>query len=328
LQGVTTIMMNAAVLRSFDHPPRFEPFADPVSTEGEVIVNVLAAALNPSTRLLASGGHYASPSQLPAVIGVEGVGRLEDGSRVFFGVRRPPNGSMCERTVVPRFFCWPVPDGVDDPVAAALPNPALSSWLPLVTSAQLGSGGSVLVLGATGVAGQLAIQIAKHLGAGRVVAAGRNESVLGKLHDLGADAVISLGQPDQELIDAFKHHAGEAGFDVVLDYLWGHPVEMLLESMNRKGFPAPRSGTRLIQIGDSAGSAITLKAMTLRGAAITISGSGVMPSMDVLTKSLQELMDLACRNQIHVDAEVVPLADIEKAWARNDLHGRRLVIVP
>jgi NADPH2:quinone reductase len=321
-------MMKAAVLHSFGGQPRFESFNEPVPIEGEVLVWVRAAALNPSTRLLASGGHYLSPPQLPVVTGVEGVGRLEDGSRVFFGVRRPPNGSLCERTAVPRFFCWPIPDGVDDVVAAALPNPALSSWLPLVTSAQLAPGGSVLVLGATGVAGQLAIQIAKHLGAGRVVAAGRNDSAFGKLREIGADAVISLRQPDQDLMDAFKHHSGEAGFDVVLDYLWGHPVEMLVESMNRKGFPAPRSGTRLVQIGDSAGAAITLKAMTLRGAAITISGSGVMPSMEVLTKSLQELMDLACRNQIHVDVEVIPLADIEKAWARDDLHGRRLVIMP
>lgn len=321
-------MMNAAVLRSFDRPPRFESFDEPAPVDGEVLVHVSAAALNPSTRLLASGRHYASPQQLPAVVGVEGLGRLDDGSRVFFGVRRPPNGSMCERTAVPRSFCWPIPDGVSDVIAAALPNPALSSWLPLISTAKLAPGGSVLVLGATGVAGQIAIQIAKHLGAGRVVGVGRNESALGKLHELGADAVISLEQPDQEVIDSLVQQADEAGFDVVLDYLWGHPTEVLLAAMDRKGFPAPRSGTRLLQIGDSAGPAITLKAMTLRGAAITITGSGVMPSLNILTETFQALMDLACRRQIHIDVEEVPLADIEQGWLRSDLHGRRLVIVP
>ena len=321
-------MMNAAVLRSVDRPPHFESFDEPVPVEGEVLVGVKAAALNPSTRVLASGQHYASPQQLPAVVGVEGVGRLEDGSRVFFGVRRPPNGSMCERTAVPRSFCWPIPDGVDDVVAAALPNPALSSWLPLITSAQLTPGGSVLVLGATGVAGQLAIQIAKHLGAGRVVGGGRNESALSKLRELGADAVIPLQRSDQEVTDSFAQQASETGFDVVLDYLWGHSTEMLLAAMDRRGFPAPRSATRLVQIGDSAGPVITLKAMTLRGAAVTITGSGVMPSIDILTQTFHELMDLAVQGRLHIDVEPVPLSEIEEVWTRNDAHGRRLVIVP
>jgi NADPH:quinone reductase-like Zn-dependent oxidoreductase len=320
--------MKAAVLHSFDHPPRFEEMPEPIPLDNEVLVHITAAALNPSTRLLASGRHYASLPQLPAVAGVEGVGRLEDGSRVFFGVRRVPNGSMCQRTVVPRLFCWPIPEGVDDLVAAALPNPALSSWLPLVTTAQLVPGEGVLVLGATGVAGQLAIQIAKHLGAGRVVAVGRNESVLCKLQELGADAVISLRQPDQELIDAFKHHAGEAGFDVVLDYLWGHPTEVLIAAMNRKGFPSPRSGARLVQIGEGAGSAITLEAMALRGASLTIIGSGTLPSLSVLSEAFNRVLILAATGKLHVEVEAVPLAEIEKAWARSDLHGRRLVIVP
>ena len=321
-------MMNAAVLRSFDRPPRFESFNEPVLIEGEVLVHVRAAALNPSTRLLASGQHYASAQQLPAVVGVEGVGRLEDGSRVFFGVRRPPNGSMCERTAVPQFFCWQIPDGVEDVVAAALPNPALSSWLPLVSTAQLAPGGSVLVLGATGVAGQLAIQIAKHLGADRIVAAGRNEALLDKLRQLGADAVIQLTGTDDEIKLAFTSASGPEGFSVVLDYVWGRPTELLLAAITRKGFPSPRAGTRLVQIGAGAGPVITLPAEALRSAALTIVGSGVMPAMDVLSKALKELMDLAAQGRIHIDVEPTPLSEVEKAWTRGDSPGRRVVIVP
>ena len=171
-------MMNPGVLHSFGQPLRFQAFPEPTAGDDEVLVHVTLAALNPSTRLLASGRHYASSQHLPVACGVEGIGRRDDGGRVFFGVRRAPNGSMCQRTAVPRAFCWPVPDGVDD-IVAALPNPGLSSWLPLITTARLAPGETVFVLGATGVAGQLAIQIATHLGASRVVAAGRHEVVLG-----------------------------------------------------------------------------------------------------------------------------------------------------
>jgi NADPH:quinone reductase-like Zn-dependent oxidoreductase len=320
--------MNAAVLRNFGQPPRFESFAEPAPSGDEVLVHVTAAALNPSTRLLASGRHYASPQQLPVVCGVEGVGRRDDGTRVFFGVRRPPNGSMCQRTVVPRSFCWPVPDGVDDVVAAALPNPGLSSWLPLITSARLAAGESVLILGATGVAGQLAIQIAKHLGAARVVAAGRNEDILAELPELGADATIRLGLADVDVAEAFSQAGGAAGFDVVLDFLWGHPTEVFLAAVTRRGFPSAQSGTRLVQIGESAGSVISLSAMALRSAAITITGSGVMPPLSVLSNAFEQLMNLAARGQLHIKVEPVQLADIEHAWTRTDVHGRRLVMIP
>lgn len=321
-------MMNAAVVHSFDHPPRFESFAEPAPIEGEVLVQVCAAALNPSTRLLAAGRHYASPPHLPFVCGVEGVGRLEDGSRVFFGVRRPPNGSMCQRTAVPRMFCWPVPDAVSDVLAAALPNPALSSWLPLITTARLVPGESVLILGATGVAGQLAIQVAKHLGAGRVVAAGRNQATLTTLHAVGADATVSLDAADGDLAEAFSQAGAAAGFDVVLDFLWGHPTEVLLAALTCRGFPSAKSGTRLIQIGDSAGPLISLPATALRSAAITIVGSGAMPSLSVLSEAFAQLMNLVARDQLRIDVEPLPLSDVEKAWARTELHGRRLVMIP
>jgi NADPH2:quinone reductase len=321
-------MMNAAVIHRVGETPRYGPFDEPVPNDEEVLVHVAAAALNPSTKLLASGQHYASSGQLPAVCGVEGVGRLDDGTRVFFGVRRPPNGSVCQRTAVPRAFCWPLPDGVSDVVAAALPNPGLSSWLPLLTKARLAAGESVLVLGATGVAGQLAVQIAKHLGAGRVIAAGRNPDVLSGLRQLGADSAISLAVPDEELEKAFAEEGRDGGLGIVLDYLWGHPTEILLAAMTRKGFPTQGSGTRLIQIGDSAGPVISLPAQALRSSGVMIAGSGGIPNMELLSSALRQLMDLAAGNKIHIDVETVPLRDVETAWTRAESHGRRLVIVP
>src|SRR5262245_52766681 len=218
--------MKAAVLHAFGKPPRFEEFPDPEASQGEVIVHVKAASLKNIDRMMANGSHYDSYTELPVVCGIDGVGVLNDGTRVFCGGSRRPYGMFAERSVVPRTWCVLIPDGVDDVTAAALPNPALSSWLPLVWRAHLKHGETVLILGATGVAGKLALQIAKHLGAGRVVAAGRNEHVLETLPDLGADASIALDQPDQELTAAFIREASHKRFDIILDYLWGHPTEV------------------------------------------------------------------------------------------------------
>src|ERR1043166_3782180 len=173
------------------------------------------------------------------------------------GRARKPYGMMATLSVVPRTWCVPVPEGVEDGVAAALPNPALSSWLPLTGRARLKRGETVLVLGATGVAGKLAVQIARHLGAGRVVAAGRDESVLRTLPELGADATISLNTRDQELAAAFGGEARHKPFDVVLDYLWGHPTEVLLQALTGHDVMAESRRIRLVQIGEMAGPTIT-----------------------------------------------------------------------
>jgi NADPH2:quinone reductase len=166
------------------------------------------------------------------------------------------------------------------------------------------------------------------LGAGRVIAAGRNTDVLSGLRKLGADSVISLAVPDEDLEKAFAEEGSDGGFGIVLDYLWGHPTEILLAAMTRKGFPTQSSGARLIQIGDSAGPAISLSAQALRSSGVMIAGSGGMPIMELLSSAMQQLMDLAGSGKIHIDVETVPLRDIETAWTRTDLHGHRIVIVP
>jgi len=220
-------------------------------------------------------------------------------------------------------------EGVDDCVAAALPNPALSSWLPLTWRAQLKRGETVLVLGATGVAGKLAVQIAKHLGAGRVVAAGRNERILQTLASLGADATIALSQSDEDLALAFSREALRGHFDIVLDYVWGHPTEVLLAALTGHDVRAESRGVRLIEIGEMAGPTICLSAAALRSSGIEISGTGggSVPH-SVIFDAFPKVWALAASGQLHIDTERVPLADVESAWRRNDLPGRRLVIIP
>jgi len=318
--------MQAAVLHTPDQPPRYEPFPEPVPGPGEAIVQVRAASLKPIERMMAGGTHYASPREFPVACGVDGVGILDDGTRVFFGGPRRPYGAMAERTVVARARCWPVPEGLDDATAAALPNPALSSWLPLRWRAQLAADETVLVLGATGIAGKRAIQIAKFLGAGRVVAAGRNEQVLSTLHDLGADAVIHLEGPDPEVTQAFAREAGDHGYDVIVDYLWGRPTELLLAALTHADFSTKAAGPRLIPIGESAGPAISLPAAALRSAGLAILGGG-FPPLNILMEAYHQAMARAAAGELRIDTERVALADVEDAWQR-PANGRRLVLIP
>jgi NADPH:quinone reductase-like Zn-dependent oxidoreductase len=321
--------VKAAVLHTLGKPPRFEDFPDPHPSPDEVKVHVKAASLKNIDKAMARGAHYDSHSKLPVVCGIDGVGVLDDGTRVYCGGPRPPYGMMAEQTVVSRAWCLQIPDGVDDFTAAALPNPALSSWLPLVWRAQLHPGETVLVLGATGVAGKLALQIAKHLGAGRVVAAGRNKQVLETLPDLGADAIIALDQPDQELTAAFVREASHKSFDIILDYLWGHPTEVLLGALTGHDLKAESSRIRLMEIGEMAGPTISLSAAALRSSGLELygSGGGSIPHTAIFD-AFPQLWALAASGKLRIDTEPVPLADVENVWQRQDLPGRRLVLIP
>src|ERR1700757_1735782 len=195
--------MKAAGLHTLGSAPRFEQFPDPEPDENEVIVHVRAAALKPVDKQIADGSHYSSPRELPVVCGIDGVGLLDDGTRVFFGGPRRPYGAMAELAVVRRTQCFPVPEGLSDDVAAAVPNPGVSAWLSLKWRARLLPGETGLILGATGVPGQPAVQVAKLLGAQRVIAAGRNKQVLDALGSRGADAVISLDDSEANVTAAF-----------------------------------------------------------------------------------------------------------------------------
>jgi NADPH:quinone reductase-like Zn-dependent oxidoreductase len=321
--------MHAAVLHTIGTAPRYEEFPGPVigDKDREAIVHVHAASLKPIDRQLASGSHYASGGELPRVCGSDGVGHLDDGQRVFFGGPRPPHGAMAELTVVPRAFTFPVPESVNDETAAALPNPGISAWLTLSYRARLVPGENVLILGATGVTGKLAVQIARLLGAARVVAAGRNQPALGALKDLGADATISLTLPATELSEAFVREAGQSGFQVVIDYVWGGPAEAFLAAITRKEFAAIQSETRYVQAGESAAPTITLPAAVLRSTALTIMGTAGIPPREVLAEAFQQVMAHAAKGELRIDTERVPLADIENAW-QQDQPGRRLVIIP
>lgn len=320
--------MKAAVLHEFGKPPRYEEFPDPVPTESEVLIRMKAAALSRINKSRASGSHYDSHRELPVVVGIDGVGLLEDGTRVFCGGSKPPYGTMAELTVVSKTWCMPVPEKLDDLTAAALPNAALSSWLPLAYKAQLQRGETVLILGATGAAGKVAIQIAKYLGAGRVIAAGRNERVLRTLGGLGADATISLSLPDKELVDAFASEASKHPFDVILDYVWGHPVELLMSALTRHDLLAEGARIRLVSIGSLAGLAASIPSAALRSSGLEIYGSGGgSHSFQAIAETFPKLWSVAADGKIKIETEPVPLADVQEAWNRPETNGRLVFVI-
>ncbi len=317
--------MKAVVLNQLGGVPRYEDFPDPIPEEGEVLVKVKAAALTRISKSRASGTHYDSYRMLPVVCGVDGVGLVEDGTRVFFGGCRLPYGTMSELTVVPKVRVGPIPDDVDALSAAALPNAALSSWLPLAYRAKLRRGETVVILGATGVAGKVAIQVAKHLGAGRVVAAGRNEQILKTLSNLGADAVISLAQNDEALMEAFAQEASKHPFDVVIDYVWGHPAEVVMAALMQHDLMAEESRVRYVSIGALAGTTASVPSAALRSSGLEIYGSGGgSVSYKAILETIPQMWALASTGKLKMDVEGVPLADAEKVWAQNEM-GRRIV---
>jgi NADPH2:quinone reductase len=228
---------------------------------------------------------------------------------------------MAERAVVPRSMCVPLPDGIDDVQAAAIANPGMSAWISMKERARLAAGETVLVMGATGVAGQLALQVARRLGAKRVIAAGRNVEAIAAG---GADAVIALGAPEEEVRDAFASEAA-SGIDVVIDYLWGRPTELLLEALAR-GFQANSTrATRLVEVGESAGRTISLPGSTLRAIDLTLLGSGFGSArLDRILAAVPTLFAMATAGSLKVAVEPIPLADVEAAWNRVE-KGRRIV---
>ncbi len=320
--------MNAAVVHAFDAPPRYTSFAEPVAADSEIVVDLIAAGFHPVVRALANGSHYGSTGMLPFIPGVDGVGRQSDGTKIYFGMSRAPFGTFSERALAAHGMCIPLPQGLDPVSIAGMANPGMSSWVALTRRAKFAAGENVLILGATGVAGQLAVQIAKHLGAERVIAAGRNRETLETLRDLGADAIVSLDQERESLVCSIRREWTAAPIDVVLDYLWGHPAEAVLETISQKGSQRAGSPVRFVQVGDSAGKTISLAAATLRSSGVELLGSGFgSASLGEIFKALADFFLLAARSHLKINVKPVPLRDVEALWNSPE-QGVRLVFLP
>lgn len=322
--------MKAAILYELGKAPKYEEFDAPEAGDGEALIRVLAASLKPVDRQLAAGAHFASPRELdlPVICGTDGVGELKDGTRVVFGGCAKPFGAMAEVAVAPRAFCFPIPPGLDEETAAGLANPGVSAWVSLTDRAKLAPGETVLILGATGVTGQLAVQIAKLLGASRVVGVGRNERMLQRLPELGADATIQLDQAKDTLKAAYLREMAAAGLDVILDYLWGEPTEAMLSAITKSEFAANTREMRLVQVGETAGATINLPAAVLRSTRITFSGTGGIPSLEILKNGMKRVLEHGALGELRIETERVALAEIESVWNRQGAAGQRIIVIP
>ncbi len=318
--------MRAAVVTSFDTPPTYRDFPTPApQTADEVLIDVIATGFHPRVRSQADGSHYTSTAELPLVPGIDGVGRAPDGSLRYFILPDTTMGAMAEQTVVDLRRSVVLPEGSDPVLIAAAMNPAMSSWLALRRRITFQPGQSVLVLGATGSAGQLAVEIARHLGAGTVIAAGRRADRLAALAAHGATSTVSLDGEPADVAQRLGEVASDV--DVVIDYLWGQPAAdaMVGVVMNRTDQGQPLTW---IEIGSVAGPTASIPSAVLRAARLQIvgSGQGSVPTQDILAE-LPELAREISAGAFRIEPRAVPLADIENAWAETGSR-QRIVVMP
>ncbi len=318
--------MRAAIVEEAGRRPRPGEADEPERGEGEALIQVEAAALNPIDLAVAAGRFYAGPPQTPYVPGREGVGRILEGGRLAAGTRvrfevtagYGRNGSMGERCSAPEAELIEIPDDADAALAAALGIAGMAAWLALEHRARLQPGERVLVLGASGAVGQIAVQAARLLGAARVVAAARSGEALAQAAELGADATVALDSSD-DLAERFREAAG-GELDVVVDPLWGEPARAALESLAVHG--------RLVHLGQSAGAEISLPSALVRGRARTLLGhSNLVESAEVKADAFRKLLEHARGGEIAVDRDVLPLEDVAEAWERQEGSPHRKLVL-
>ena len=305
--------MRAAIIAEKAAPARLGNFAEPHPAHGEQLIHVLAGSIGPTDLMRANG--FFGPMPYPYIPGGEGVGRLDSGERVYFGHSTSPFGALAERTIVPQAEIWQLPDNIDDGLAIAIGISGTGALLPL-EEAHIQAGESVLVLGATGALGQIGLQLARLLGAGRVVGAARNAAALARLTAQGiADATVQLGTGDDPA--ALKAQAGP-GYNVVLDCIYGPPAEAAIR--------ATAPGARIMSIGIQAGPTVTLSLRDLVFRSHIGVGTGQRPAAE-RRAAFERLLAYGQSGRIKVDITSHSLNHAEAAWTAQAQSPHAKVII-
>jgi NADPH:quinone reductase-like Zn-dependent oxidoreductase len=325
--------MKAAVVNGVGKTPVYRDFETPVAKAGEELISVRASALSHLTKSRASGAHYSSDGKYPAVAGVDGVGVTRDGRRVYFALPDAPYGALAEFCPVDARRCVELPDSLDDITAAAIANPGMSAWAALVERAHLVAGETVLVNGATGTAGRIAVQLAKHLGAGKVIATGRNAQEFEELKQLGADVVIpfTLGMLHPSGAEAFEDALKQefaSGIDVVIDYLWGESAKTIIVAIARTaedGHPV-----RFVHVGAAGGeNDLELPGAALRSSAIMLMGSGIgSVGRSKLLGAIRNVFEGVEPAGLKIATAGVPLSQVEEIWGKAEGKPRVVFTIP
>lgn len=321
--------MKAAVMNGPGEAPGYADFSDPAAAEGREIVELVAAGIHPVVRSLASGRHYGSTGAWPLIPGVDAVARTGDGDLIYTGYTEPPYGTLAERMSVPAGVRMRLPDGAEPVQIAGGLNPGLASWMPLrARIAEAGTPEVVVVLGATGVAGQLAVQNARQLGASQVIGAGRNPAGLARVAAAGAAAVRLAGDRDADAA-ALAAALGGASPSLVLDFVWGAPAESMFAALRRRGLAEDSADISYVQIGSLAGPDAAVPSTLLRSRRIRISGSGAgSASIAALIEQLPVYMGLIADGRVRVPVRMFSLPQVSDAWAAAHGSGTRVVVVP
>jgi NADPH:quinone reductase-like Zn-dependent oxidoreductase len=307
--------MKAAIVKAPKSSPVYGDFDEPVARDGQAIVHVKASALTQLTKSRASGSHYSSDSEFPAIAGTDGVGLTADGRRVYFARPESPFGALAERALVKTKYLIPVPDQLDDITAAAIANPGMSAWAALMERAHFKAGETVLVNGATGTAGRVAVQLAKYLGAAKVIATGRNVAELEQVKALGADVVVPFAQPfeERDFEGALIQEFGD-GIQVVVDYLWGQSARTIIAAIAKgvdDGTPV-----RFVHAGGASGEeSIDLPGAGLRSSSIVLMGSGYKSvPLPALFAAVKSTFDATIPAKLQIAAKAVSFAEVEQYW--------------
>jgi NADPH2:quinone reductase len=316
--------MRAALIKAYGEPPEVVTAERPEPAEGEELVAVEVAGLNPVDLAIASGKFDAGRPSLPYVAGLEGIGRRAGGDLVWFDGAIAPSGSFAEHTLIGADSGIAVPDGIEPGQAIAFGIAGMAAWLSLEWRGRIEPGETVLVLGASGAVGQIAIQAARLLGAGRVVGAARSDAGRAKVAALGADAVVGTGGPADgpgDLAEALLE-ATDGGADLVIDCLWGDPAVAAVEAIKPAG--------RLVQVGNSASRDATIVAGRLRGFSIDIRGHrNVWAPAPVAAAAFRRMCGLAVSGELQIEVEVIPLERAAEAWGRQaESPGKKLALSP
>jgi NADPH2:quinone reductase len=313
--------MRAAVIHELGKTPVLEEFPEPTPGNDQRVGRMVAAALNPVDLLIAGGSMPHWRLRPPFIAGYEGIVELDDGERAYVGGPPGPYGTLAEYVPVPGETAFQVPEGLDPALAASLGVSGLAAWLALEYRGSLRPGESVLILGA-GAVGQLAVQVAKLLGAGRVVIVGKNPAALEKAVNKGADATLDLGTTDESMLDAALTEASPDGYDLVVDLVWGDIINYAINRAN--------TSARIVQVGNAAAPAARLSAPVFRNKHISIIGNSFfLAPIDVRRAAYGQLTKHALSGAITLDVETVKLDTFEQTWQRLQQGApRKLVVEP
>ena len=302
--------------------PAVTDVPEPSAAPGRALVRLRAAALNPVDLAIASGRFYMALPDPPFTAGAEAVGEVVSSERLPAGTRvwcLTMTGAFGELVSAPDETLVPVPDALEDVAAAALGVAGLAGWMPVRERGRLAPGENVVVLGAGGVVGQVAVQAARMNGARWVVAVARSESGRERARGLGADLALPTGDG---LAGALREALPD-GADLVVDTLWGDSAAAAIAVLRR--------GARHVQVGNAESPSMEVVAGPLRGKRVDLLGFSVFSEdPPELRRAYAELTEVAALGEVTLDVEPVPLADAPAAWARQaaGTGGRKLVLVP